>query len=228
MSGENLETRVAKLEQELARVKAALEIQNLFSRYMILHSAGKDGDCADLFARNSPGVSVEFHSMGLFKGPEGIKKLYNHNMGGNKKVFPGGMFEHTLTTPVIEVAKDGQTAKGIWISPGHETFPGKDGKPEAFWMWCKYGVDFIKERGGWKIWHYQVFMTFLCPFDKPWTDASAMPRRPGMANADAPTTYYRPYAADSSPEYWPAPPEPYETFEGSRSMVGAPPAGFEV
>jgi hypothetical protein len=228
MSAENLEKRIVKLEQELERVQATLEIQNLFGRYMYLHSAGKNGDCMELFARNAPGASVEFHVMGLFKGAEGIRKLYQGNMGGNRKVFQGGAFEHTLTTPVIEVAKDGKTAKGLWISPGHETFPGKDGQPEAHWMWCKYGVDFIKEGGRWKIWHYQVFMTFLCSFKKPWTDSSAMSPRQGMPNADGPTTYHKPYTVDSSPEYWPAPPEPYETFEGSRSMVGAPPEEFMV
>lgn len=25
---------------------------------------------------------------------------------------------HSLTTPVIEVAADGKTARGVWISPG--------------------------------------------------------------------------------------------------------------
>ena len=228
MNQADLEKKVIELEQELERARAYQEIQNLFGRYMYLHEAGKHRDCADLFARNSPGVSVEFHQMGLFKEAAGIRKLYEGTLDGNKKELPGFLIQHTLTTPVIEVAGDGKTAKGIWISPGHETMVGRDGKPEASWMWGKYALDFIKENGQWKIWHYQVFMTFVCPFDKPWTDPAATPDRPPMLNADGPTTYYKPYRVNAVPEYWPAPPVPYATFEGSRSMVGAPPPGFEV
>jgi hypothetical protein len=227
MNMEKFEKRIMDLEQELARAKAVNEIQNLFGRYMYLHTAGKNKKCTELFAQTR-GTSVEFHSMGLFREIEGVQKLYEVNMGGDRKFFPGGLFEHTLTTPVIEVAKDGRTAKGLWISPGHETFPNNEGKLEAHWMWCKYAVDFLKEDETWKIWHYQVFMSFLCPFDKPWTEPMEGPGRPPMQNADGPTTYHKPYSLNSSPEYWPAPPDPYDTFEGSRSMVGSPPEGFQV
>lgn len=37
------------------------------------------------------------------------------------------------------------------------------------WLWVRYGVDFIKEAGEWKIWHLQVFPFFKTPFDKRWT-----------------------------------------------------------
>jgi hypothetical protein len=223
----DLEKKIAALELELERAKAYQEIQNLFGRYMYLHEATRNTDCAELFAKDAPGVSVEFHQMGVFNGSEGIRKLYEETMGGNRKGMPGMLVEHTLTTPVIEIAHDGKTAKGIWISPGHETFV-RDGRAQANWMWSKYALDFVKEGGTWKIWHYQVFMTFLCPFDTPWTDPSSTPTRPPMPNADGPTTYYKPYRVDGVAEYWPAPPDTYETFDGSRSMVGAPPAGFEA
>jgi hypothetical protein len=52
------------------------------------------------------------------------------------------MIMHTLTTPIIEVAGDGKTAKGMWYSPGQVTEVGQDGKPMAMWMWEKYGADF--------------------------------------------------------------------------------------
>ena len=65
----------------------------------------------------------------------------------------------------VEVAKDGKTAKGVWLSPGHEScyipdfskFPDwKKGDPlpenleimsSCEWAWSKYYVDFIKEDG---------------------------------------------------------------------------------
>jgi hypothetical protein len=223
----DLEKKIAALELGLDRAKAYQEIQNVFGRYMYLHEAGRHKDCADLFAKDGPGVTVEFHQMGQFQGSEGVRKLYEGNMGGNRKGLPGMLMEHALTTPVIEVAQDGKTAKGVWISPGHETFV-RDGRAQANWMWGKFALEFVKEDGAWKIWHYQVFMTFLTPFDTPWTDPAATPDHPPMPNADAPSSYYKPYRVDAVADYWPAPPEPYDTFEGSRSVVGAPPAGFEA
>jgi hypothetical protein len=50
--------------------------------------------------------------------------------------------EHCLTSPVIQVAKDGKTAKAIWFSPGVE---GNQ------WAYGKYAIDFVKEDGQWKI-----------------------------------------------------------------------------
>jgi hypothetical protein len=60
------------------------------------------------------------------------------------------LVEHTLTILVVEIAEDGLTAKGVWISPGHETFPVGD-KLKDYWSWGRYAVDFRKEDGKWKI-----------------------------------------------------------------------------
>ena len=27
----------------------------------------------------------------------------------------------------------------------------------AHWCWCKYGVDFLKQDGEWRIWHFRWF-----------------------------------------------------------------------
>lgn len=79
----------------------------------------------------------------------------------------GLMIEHTLTTGMIEVADDRGTAKGIWISPGHETFP-MAGECRPHWSWGRYGVDFVREDGQWKIWHLHVLTTFRTPYDQSW------------------------------------------------------------
>ncbi len=80
---------------------------------------------------------------------------------------PGLMIEHTLTTGIIEVADDRETAKGVWISPGHETFPMGD-LPKPHWSWGRYAVDFVREDGKWKIWHLHVLTTFRTPYDTDW------------------------------------------------------------
>ena len=71
---------------------------------------------------------------------------------------------HTNTTPIIEIAGDGKTAKGIWYSPGIglSAKPRENGEVVAggTFFWEKYGADFVKENGAWKIWHCQMFYDF--------------------------------------------------------------------
>ena len=223
MTIEQLAAKVEQLEKELTRTKDVHEVQNIMARYIYLHNAGKNELAEKCFSRRDD-ATIEFHSCGLLK-KEGMMKMYDPKVMVHKPAqseLPM-MIEHTLTTPSIQIAEDGQTAKGLWISPGHETQMGK-----AIWAWFKYGVDFIKEDGQWKIWHYQVFQTFICPFDTPWTDESTWTDRPTVPFADAPTTFHNPYRKTYKGKNWPAPPEPYDSFENTWSMVGAPPEGFEI
>jgi hypothetical protein len=32
-----------------------------------------------------------------------------------------------------------------------------EGNPQYNWFWEKFGVDFVKEDGEWKIWHFQIY-----------------------------------------------------------------------
>ena len=68
----------------------------------------------------------------------------------------GQLLLHVTTTAIIEIAEDGKTAKGFWYSPGmiKETGGG------ASAMWEAYGADFVKEAGGWKLWHLHMYTDF--------------------------------------------------------------------
>jgi hypothetical protein len=70
-------------------------------------------------------------------------------------------FMHTNLTPVIEVAGDGKTAKGLWYSIGLSITPGFEASGKTTirsnWQPEKYAVDFVKEDGKWKIWHFENF-----------------------------------------------------------------------
>ena len=73
----------------------------------------------------------------------------------------GWMGFHTATTPLIFIAGDGKTAKGLWYCPGMETTPKGDGDAEALWIFGTMGIDFIKEDGQWKIWHLVLCNDFV-------------------------------------------------------------------
>ena len=67
----------------------------------------------------------------------------------------GFMNYFPLDTPVIEIAADGETAKGIWAL--RNTYAQLNaGGPEAYWQWGWVAVDFRKEAEDWKIWHLQL------------------------------------------------------------------------
>lgn len=206
------------LEERIQRLEDIHEIQNVFGKYEYFHTADMQEETVELYAKKTPGVSAEIANWGVYEGFEGIKRLFLglHRQGG-KQALIGSMHMHTLTTPVIEVAGDGKTAKAVWISPGHETMAAA-GEFKALWAWLKYGVDFVKEDGKWKIWHSHVYPIFMTPYEKSWADAppsTSAPRKvPDELKPDRPTTYLWEYATNRVYENVPAPPEPYETWDG--------------
>lgn len=194
------------------------EIQKVMGRYSFLHTAGMHRECVDLFATKTPGLRIEM-AWGIYEGPNAAERCYvvDHiNTEGQygDEARKGQMHIHTLTTPVIEIAGDGKTAKGVWVSPGVESAI-IEGKAEANWGWCKYGVDFVKEDSQWKIWHLHVYGIFFTPYDVPWTEAKMPDWGADMfqRSHDKPPTAQYEYAPDKPMELAPAPPEPYETFD---------------
>ncbi len=95
----------------------------------------------------------------------------------------GQLLLHVTTTAIIEVAEDGKTAKGFWYSPGmiKETGSG------ASAMWEAYGADFVKEEGGWKLWHLHMYTDFGGSFfvELGNTGGSASGEASGSGSAEA-------------------------------------------
>ncbi len=203
------------LEERISRIEAYIAIQNLFGTYVYLHSAGLEEETVELFAHHTPDVRAEISNWGVYKGFDSIRRLFVglHNAIEGDRV--GLLVEHDLTSPVIEVAGDGQTARGVWCSPGFETMKHpQTGKLEAHWNWGRYELDFIKEDGEWKIWHFHRYSIFNTLCDTDWVKT---PRDPGPFPSqefppDVPTTYFAPYTVTSTPKLKPAPPKPYETY----------------
>jgi len=217
-----LEELNKKQEKRIQKLEAVYEIANMMGRYVYLHEVQRDPEFFEtMFAKKTPGVSWEVANFGVFKGREGIKRALDAHGPKDGKIKPGTLFIHTLCTPVIEVAGDLKTAKGVWTSPGAETLGDK-----GFWAWTKYGCDFVNEDGKWKIWHYHVYRIFLTPADKDYTEEYEMkvleparkgqPAIPGM-EPDGPPTYDNPYNKNYIPQLVPAPPKPYETWDPGTS-----------
>jgi len=204
------------IEDRIQRLEDVREIENLMAKYAYLHTAGMHEETAELFAKKTPGVRAEIGRLGRWEGTAGINKamVKNHKFMGVGS--PGGLFVHTQTTSVIEVAGDGKTAKGVWMSPGLETRRNPEtGKLIGYWLWGNYGVDFVKEDGKWKFWHFHVYPYIMTPYDKSWTEPTvvASPPAPDDVKPDRPGTSSNMYSTTAEIEYNPVPPEPYETFD---------------
>lgn len=206
MKSKNIEDRIQHLED-------IHEINNLMGRYEYYHVADMCKEQAALFAYSAPDVRAEISNVGVWEGPEGMARFWKVIQ---TKGDPRGVMRlHTLTTPVIEVAGDGKTAKGVWISPGADSGVGPDGKAGASWTMVKYGIDFIKENGKWKFWHFHQYQVFNTPYEKSWVEVSPreQPTFPEELKPSRPSTYNWVYSPEAVTENVPAPPEPYETFD---------------
>jgi hypothetical protein len=162
------------------RALAMMEVQNVFSKHAFYHQIGKFcEEMEDIWVKeNGPNAATtQWTNGGQVQNFAQIKFNYctNHNENMKQiltqltKTVPsvkdipeniGAGYEyvmHTQETPVIEVAGDGKTAKGIWYSIGigvrANVKSDSTYTKSTSWMWEKYAVDFIKEDGKWKIWH---------------------------------------------------------------------------
>lgn len=122
----------------------------------------------------------------------------------------GSLSPYTLSTPLIEVADDGNTAKGMWYIIGAASEMGKKGA-EAAWYRGKVWVDFIKEDDQWKIWHLTELADVFCYAGTNWADA--MLEEKDFAAVDTALPAVNVPAAVSVP----AIPVPYGTFEDTFS-----------
>jgi hypothetical protein len=187
-----LETRLAAADQAAGRARDRGEIENVFAHYMYLHNAFQDEQIKALWARRgTPGVSAQYSNLGVYTRYDSIMAYHS-----GRPSPTGKLIFHYITTPMIEVAADGQTAKGMWIAAGVEsglmtpalaaTAPGylfetgeRSGnevhgkKVWAHWVQMKYALDFIKQDGAWRIWHFRCLEVSRARFDQNWIATAA-------------------------------------------------------
>ncbi|WP_285018969.1 nuclear transport factor 2 family protein [Novosphingobium sp. fls2-241-R2A-195] len=185
------DAEVAKGRPELSpgqRAADTIAIQNLMSRHEFMHAAGRNLEELDNYWVRRDGKFAATATFGspawVMYGLDTIRNAYGLNSQKDAqtaqdklaaidpKVTPDPKFfgagaewvMHTSTTPVIEISGDGKTAQGAWYSPGTGVMPVyENGKIhlQAMLFFEKYGGDFVKENGVWKIWHLQMAYDFV-------------------------------------------------------------------
>ncbi len=123
-------------------------------------------------------------------------------------------------TGVVEVADDGETAKGLWVLRGGYLDLTVSGMTFNT-IWGYLAVDFIKEDGAWRFWHMRELYDVDCPNGQGWSEpVPEYPPDPKLAKLQAfqlpapnvPCVLREYYSADRDFTPSPVPPRPYGTF----------------
>lgn len=219
------------------RIAAAQECRNLMGRYSYLHTASRNIEFMNLWADREDDLLVM--PWGYYKGKSGVVDCYVKGHGDRSDprvlespMLKGGMMMHAMDTCVVEVASDGKTAKGCWISPGHESMflpdetkypnwnpscgpvPKEDMVPSCEWAWSKYQADFILEGDQWKFWKMRLWPIYKTDFYVPWTQHPEMEilENPFDDALPLPEKNWEWSAETVYPANEPEPPLPYRTY----------------
>jgi hypothetical protein len=182
-----LSDRIQRLEDESA-------IENLQRIYGFYVDKQLWKEAADLFADDG---TLEIGGQGVFAGKSRVLEyLVRISPDGLTR---GRLFNHIQLQPIIDVAPDGNTAKGRWR---FLTEIGEHMK-SASWGGGVYENEYVKEGTIWKIKTLHAYSRFCTPYADgwgksalpgDWLEKSFLPDRP-------PTVSYEPYPATFVPPF---------------------------
>lgn len=88
-------------------------MENAFSKYMHLHNVFQDEQIKPLWvSRGTPGIHAQYTNVGVYTDYDSVVKYHT-----GRPSPKGKLILHETTTPLIEVAEDGETAQasGLWL-----------------------------------------------------------------------------------------------------------------
>ena len=159
---------MSDLHTRIQRAVGAVECEKVMSRHVYWHSAGIHRDEWEEYWSKKVGITWG-HSWGrqddrysyyfsyvlekecnAFKTFMGIKLKYPDVENCTRLDGVAEYSNHLTTSPVIEVAEDGKTAKGLWYTPGFiNSHASANGQIRSQALWERYGGDFVLEDGRW-------------------------------------------------------------------------------
>lgn len=181
--------RTYTAEQLVERWEDYRYIENMMGRrlyYGVLSKASTVFE--DLWCKTAPDPCLGTY-FGYYKGYDAVRgyyeaqarllavkarvaqKLHPAELGAmdvSELLGVGSFVADTVTTPLIEIAGDGQSAKGLWYIYGADVDYGPAGM-KAEWVFGRIGADFVKEDGQWRIWHLLRVEDIRSPFRHDWT-----------------------------------------------------------
>lgn len=232
-------------EQLVVRWEDQRAIKNLMGKYANCVILNREQDIYGLFWSKGEDVSLMFND-GAYVGAQAVSAYYaachDRNalvaklmrdkfpeiLGGrsDEEIYGVGPFKvKPMACPVIEVAGDGKTAKGLWYCQGAYNDVETCG-PVARWTWGYFAADFVKEDGNWKLWHLQYLNDVDCICGQSWAGEQVpypdLPEFAPLADFHYPEytvkkTFRALYSADRPVTLCPEIPRPYDSFAATFS-----------
>ena len=226
-------------EQLVTRWEDQRALKNLMGKYANLVLLNREGEIFDrLWTADEPCLGF---NDGWYVGADAVagyfaacrernalvakllQQRFPERLGGmtEEEIYGVGPFKvKPMACPIIEVAADGATAKGLWCCQGAYNDVETCG-PRAHWTWGWFAVDFKREADGWRIWHMQYVNDVDCTcgqsWGKPQEEYPDLPEFTPLGDFRYPaytvkTALRVPYTPNRPITEAPAIPEPYETF----------------
>ena len=199
-------------QQKLEWMEHARSVEAMVQDRAFLNMLGE----GDLMWRKmwcSDGLSPTFGTnSGWYLGLDAIGEYFEARGRAYRSLTDGGKSYHAelMSCPVVEIAGDMQTAKGLWYSNVLDIC--RDGESGAVWRCGRLGVDLIRENGEWKLWHMLFCEDFSAQMGRNWKDLSFPPEpfRPPEPNGEG--VPYEHYSELRPNRMMPNVPRPYFTF----------------
>ncbi len=183
-----MEVKNYTAEELVTRWEDRRDIKNLMGKYVVSFLIKKEPEIFASFwsARGDVCYGV---NEGWYSGRDAIRgyydsldaktiavrdkliELFPEKAGGKtpEELYGIGLFEpRSITNSVIEIAADGETAKGMWHCFGYVTDIDTHG-PVSNWIFATLCADFIREDGEWRIWHLMYLEDINNPSGTDWS-----------------------------------------------------------
>lgn len=175
--------RNLSFSQRIHNMEATQEVQNTLGKHMWYHGRGASREDFGTNWSKRPDISWG-QDWGRVHTRESFwyAKVTGYDMMGYRAylgyylVYPQlgcvdarylfGAAIHGANTDIIEVADDGQSARGSWLAPANiHAQPQADRHPLRLTDLERYGSDFVYEDGKWLFLHNQVCPDVMIPGD---------------------------------------------------------------
>jgi hypothetical protein len=181
-----LENHVTVLNGQVAKLQDLEDINRLQKSYGYYIEHWMYEDLIDLFA-DGPDTTLNIQA-GIYEGKEGVRKYFT----GISNLAKSPEFLHQIMqlSGVVDIAPDGQSARGRWYGFGSVSLPRGEGVHQMMTDGI-YLSEYIKKDGKWQIQKLMWNPLYTASPEKGWVaperlEAAKQSRPPSFSNSPKP------------------------------------------
>lgn len=226
MTAAQMNEYLDELEAQITHDEDMIEIRKCINTYLLYFQGADCNGITSTIDWDSPNVWSEAWMGGRSVGSRPNLEFFDQRPALAR--LPGALVQHESNAIVIQVAKDGKTAKASSFSPGFKCLAQAYSQT---WSQSRYYHDLVKKDGKWKIWHWHAMLCVEgnnalgwlyqnisywkeCMFDE--LDCI---HNNNITIPMEPPSSFETYRVDSHFYPYPEPPAPYDTWEHEDDMV---------